>query len=172
MRIKAVAVLILFGWYLLSADTASAGPLLGQPAPSLVATELSGQTFNLSQLKGKVVLVNYWATWCAPCKKEMPVLNQFYRDHHKDGLELIGISTDRSEDYAKMRTLSRSLAYPTALFDQVSDNGFGAPEGFPLTYVIDGNGTIRDRFVAVDGQLLSEVVLPLLRELQDARPRR
>ena len=169
MSARDFAILILIGWYLSAADHVMAGPLLDQPAPPLVATELGGQTFNLSQLRGKVVLVNYWATWCAPCKKEMPVLDQFYRGHHKDGLELIGISTDRSADYAKMRALSRSLAYPTALFDQVSDNGFGTPEGFPLTYVIDGNGIVRDKFIAVDDQLLSEVVLPLLRDLRDGR---
>jgi len=169
MRTKAVGILILLGWYLSSLDSVSAGPVLGQPAPALVAKALSGEDFDLSQLRGKVVLVNYWATWCAPCKKEMPVFNQFYRGHHKDGLELIGISTDRSEDYAKMRALSQSLAYPTALFDQVSDNGFGTPEGFPLTYVIDGNGIVRDKFIAVDDQLLSEVVLPLLRDLRDGR---
>ena len=150
-------------------DFAWGGPLLDQPAPPLTATELNGQTFDLSKMRGKVVLVNYWATWCAPCKKEMPTLNEFYRRHHGEGLEMIGISTDRPEDYRKMGELSRSLAYPTAKFDQVTNNGFGAPEGFPLTYVIDGNGVVRDKFVDVRDELLNDVVLPLLHDLHDAR---
>ena len=137
-------------------------PIIDQPAPPLILTQLDGQVFDLSKMHGKVVLVNYWATWCAPCKKEMPTLNEFYRHHHGEGLELIGISTDRPEDFAKMRKMSIALAYPTALFNQISNDGFGAPEGFPLTYVIDSNGVVRDKFVEVRDELLKGVVLPLL----------
>ena len=107
--------------------------------------------------------MNYWATWCAPCKKEMPVLNSFYQRHRGDGLEVIGISADRPQDLAKMRKMSTSLAYPTATMNEIADNGFGPPEGFPLTYVVDRNGVIRDKFIDVREQLLSDVVLPLLR---------
>jgi cytochrome c biogenesis protein CcmG, thiol:disulfide interchange protein DsbE len=148
-------------------DFAYGSPVLDQPAPPLTATELDGQVFDLSKMHGKVVLVNYWATWCGPCKKEMPTLNEFYRRHHSEGLEIIGISTDRPEDYGKMRKVSRSLVYPTALFDQLSNNGFGAPEGFPLTYVIDSNGVIRNKFIDAREQLLKDVVLPLLLGLKN-----
>ena len=137
-------------------------PIIDQPAPPLILTQLDGQVFDLSKMHGKVVLVNYWATWCAPCKKEMPALNEFYRHHHREGLELIGISADRPEDFAKMRKMSTALAYPTALFNRISNDGFGVPEGFPLTYVIDSNGVVRDKFVEVRDELLKGVVLPLL----------
>ena len=106
--------------------------------------------------------MTYWATWCAPCKKEMPILNSFYRRYRDQGLEIIGISTDRPQDFAKMRKISDTLAYPTATLDQIVDNGFGLPEGFPLTYVVDRDGVIRDKFIDVREQLLKDVVLPLL----------
>lgn len=138
------------------------GPIVDQAAPPLTVTQLDGQIFDLSKMRGKVVLVNYWATWCGPCKKEMPLLNAFYQRHHGDGLEMIAISTDRPQDFEKMRKMSRSIAYPTAAVNQISNDGFGPPEGFPLTYVIDANGIVRDKFIDVRDQLLTDIVLPLL----------
>ena len=82
---------------------ARAAPEMDQPAPPLVASALDGQTFDLAKLRGKVILVNFWATWCAPCRREMPVLDAFYRRYHGQGLELIGISIDFARDAAKMR---------------------------------------------------------------------
>jgi cytochrome c biogenesis protein CcmG/thiol:disulfide interchange protein DsbE len=146
----------------LNGSVVSAAPVIDQPAPSLILTQLNGEVFDLSKMRGKVVLVNYWATWCAPCKKEMPILNAFYQRHRGDGLEVIGISADRPQDFAKMRKISNTLAYPAATLNQIADNGFGPPEGFPLTYVVDRNGVIRDKFIDVREQLLTDVVLPLL----------
>jgi cytochrome c biogenesis protein CcmG/thiol:disulfide interchange protein DsbE len=143
-------------------DSASAEVAIDRAAPTLVLTELNGDTFDLSQKNGKVVLVTYWATWCAPCKKEMPILDSFYRRYRERGLEIIGISADRPKDFAKMRKMSNTLAYPTATLDQITNNGFGPPEGFPLTYVVDRDGVIRDKFIDVREQLLRDVVLPLL----------
>jgi cytochrome c biogenesis protein CcmG, thiol:disulfide interchange protein DsbE len=138
-----------------------AAPAVNDVAPALVASELGGETFDLGKLRGKVVLVNYWATWCAPCKKEMPILSSFYKRYHDQGLELIGISADRPQDFAKMRSMSGALAYPTSTLDRITENGFG-PEGFPLTYVIDRDGVVRDKFIDVREELLRNVVLPLL----------
>lgn len=143
-------------------DPAFAAPELDKPAPPLVAARLDGDSFDLGRLRGKVVLVNYWATWCAPCKKEMPALNAFYQRYHEQGLELIGISADRPRDFAKMRTVSRGLSYPTSTLDKITQDGFGPPEGFPLTFVIDRDGIIRDKFIDVREPLLRDVVLPLL----------
>ncbi|CCE02198.1 TlpA disulfide reductase family protein [Bradyrhizobium sp. STM 3809] len=142
--------------------TASAAPVIDEAAPPLVVSELRGETFDLSRLRGKVVLINYWATWCAPCRKEMTILNAFYRRYHEQGLEVIGISADRPEDFSKMRKISGTLAYPTSTLDRISQDGFGPPEGFPVTYVIDRDGVVKDKFIDVRDQLLRDVVLPLL----------
>ena len=81
-----------------SAQNAFAVAEVGQPAPALVVPELNGQSFDLSALRGKVVVINFWATWCQPCRQEMPALSAFYRQYHGQGLEMIGLSADRPHE--------------------------------------------------------------------------
>src|SRR5271163_552116 len=145
-----------------ASDRARAAPEIGEAAPPLVLTAIDGTSVDLAKLRGKVVLVNFWATWCAPCRKEMPTLDAFYRRHRGQNLELIGISIDFARDAAKMRKAAAPLAYPAAWINDISVNGFGAPEGVPVTYVIDANGVIRDKFIAVPNKLLNDVVIPML----------
>ena len=98
---------------------------------------LDGATFDLGKLRGKVVMVNYWATWCAPCRKEMPQLDTFYRKYHSQGLEMVGISIDFERDLAKARKAARDVTYPIAFAKAISDDGFGVPKGVPITWIID-----------------------------------
>jgi cytochrome c biogenesis protein CcmG, thiol:disulfide interchange protein DsbE len=142
--------------------SAHAAPTMGEAAPLLVLTELDGKVFDLAKLRGKVVLVNYWATWCAPCKVEMPTLSAFYRRYRDQGLEIIGISVDFKSDIAKVPKVASTLAYPAALIGAISENGFGPPEGVPLTYVIDAEGVVRDKLIAAPDDLLHQIVVPLL----------
>ena len=148
-------------WISASASSYSA-PALNEAAPRLVLTALDGTAFDLTKQRGKVVLINYWATWCAPCKVEMPTLDAFFRRYHNQGLEIIGISVDFKGDIAKVPKAAKSVAYPVALLSAITDNGFGPPEGVPLTYVIDTEGVVRDKFIAAPDKLLHDVVVPLL----------
>lgn len=141
---------------------ARAEPEIGSAAPALVVTGLDGQTFDLAKLRGKVVLVNYWATWCAPCRKDMPKLNAFYRRHHQQNLEMIGISIDRDRDLPKVRKVMTSLAYPVATLKNITVDGFGPPKGVPITWIIDTNGKVRDMMIEVRDELLTTLVMPLL----------
>jgi len=139
---------------------------VGEAAPPLVVAELNGQVFDLAAMRGRVVIVNFWATWCPPCQREMPALDAFYRHYHRLGLELIGLSADRSHDQAEVPKVMQSFSYPAAILDQAKINGFGAPASLPVTLVIDGQGIVRARFTA-DGTPLTEktlgaAVLPLL----------
>jgi cytochrome c biogenesis protein CcmG, thiol:disulfide interchange protein DsbE len=108
------------------------------------------------------VLVSYWATWCAPCRKDMPKLDAFYRSHHQQNFEMIGISVDRQSDLPKVRKVMASLAYPVAMLKDVTVNGFGEPEGVPITWIIDADGKVRDRMIDVRDELLNGLVVPLL----------
>jgi len=154
-------VVMAVGTMWLAGIPARATPEIDKPAPALVVTELDGQTFDLAKLKGKVVLVNYWATWCAPCKKDMPKLDAFYRSHQQ-AMAMIGISVDRERDLPKVRKVMASLAYPVALLKDVTVDGFGQPEGVPITWIIDADGKVRDRMIDVRDELLRDLVAPLL----------
>ncbi|HTW86866.1 MAG TPA: TlpA disulfide reductase family protein [Candidatus Binataceae bacterium] len=151
---------------LLPATGALAAPDVGQPAPALVAQELNGQTFNLAAQRGKVVIVNFWATWCSPCRKEMPALNAFYRKYHSQGLEMIGMSVDRSHDRSEVQTVMQSYSYPAAISEDAKINDFGMPGEVPETFIIGVHGILRAELTpdktAVTEQTLAAAVLPLL----------
>ena len=156
-----VVLLVLVGIAPLPAS-ARAAPKIDEPAPPLVLTTLDGSTFDLGKLHGKVVMVNYWATWCAPCRKEMPKLDAFYKKYQSQGLEIVGISIDFERDLEKARKAARGIAYPIALAKAITTNGFGMPEGVPITWIIDTDGKVRDRFIEVRDELLNDIVVPLL----------
>ena len=147
---------------------ASAATDIGEPAPSLVVQELDGQTFDLGAVRGKVVIVSFWATWCPPCRAEMPVLDAFYRRYHGQGLEMIGLSADRPHDRSDVTKVMQSFSYPAAMLDDAKVNDFGTPGALPMTVVIDGQGMIRAQLTpdrtAVTEKSLSAAVLPLLQQ--------
>jgi cytochrome c biogenesis protein CcmG, thiol:disulfide interchange protein DsbE len=142
-------------------------PAVDQPAPQLVVPQLDGRSFDLAKLRGKVVLVNVWATWCSPCRVEMPTLNAFYRRYHSHGLVLLGLSIDEASDAAQVRQVMKQFSYAGALASAAKVNGFGEPIAVPITYVIDAHGVIRAQLQAegpsgVSKQALEAAVLPLL----------
>jgi len=147
------------------AGIAADAPAVGKPAPALIAPELDGQTFDLAAERGKVVIVNFWATWCGPCRAEMPLLNRFYLAHRAQGLVLVGVSVDDRHDRKQVVEVMHPFAYPAVLASTARVNGFGPPLAVPMTWIIDSTGVVRARLVsgnAVTEQALSEAVLPLL----------
>ena len=148
------------------AYNAFAGAEIGQPAPALVVQELNGQTFDLSAMRGKVVVINFWATWCQPCRQEMPALDAFYRQYHTQGVEIIGISADRPHERSNVNKVMQSFSYPAAMLDDVKDDDFGDPSSVPVTFIIDGTGVVRAKFTPDETlatqQSLLAAILPLL----------
>jgi peroxiredoxin len=168
MRSSNLSLALTAGWLALAgaASGAQAATAIGQPAPALAVAELGGQPFDLGALRGKVVVVNYWATWCPPCREEMPALDAFYRAYHARGVEMIGLSADRPRDRDAAVKMMQSFAYPAAMMRDAKPNGFGAPESLPVTYVIDAEGVVRAKLqpdqTVVTEQGLADLVLPLL----------
>jgi thiol-disulfide isomerase/thioredoxin len=162
-------ILLLLACAALSFPTAWAkGLAVGAPAPSIETTLLDGSHFSLAAQRGKVVVVNVWATWCGPCRAEMPALDAFYRAHRDQGLVVVGISADDRADAGKVRTAMRDVSYPAAMLDDTRMSGYGRLWRMPLTFVVDRNGVLqRDGFKAaptIDAASLDLQVLPLLQK--------
>jgi thiol-disulfide isomerase/thioredoxin len=138
----------------------------GEPAPAFSATLLDGRPFALEESRGKVVVINFWATWCAPCRAEMPAFDEYYRRHQSEGLEVVAISYDRPQDEAKAREVMKAFAFPGALARDASFKGYGRIWRLPLTFVIDRNGVLRkDDWYGdpgIDVAQLERIVTPLL----------
>ncbi len=141
-----------------------AEPRLNDHAPALTITASDGRDFDLVAMGGKVVLVVFWATWCGPCLEEMPALEKYYRERKADGFEVIALSIDKPANRAKVMKVLAKRPFPGAMLSEASRNGFGTPEAVPVSYVVDAQGAVRDKFVAIDASLLDEVITPLLKE--------
>jgi peroxiredoxin len=143
-----------------------AAPAPGDRAPALIVPQLDGSRFDLAQLRGKLVVVNFWATWCEPCRQEMPALDAFYTKYRDRGLALVGISVDRSRDRDDVVKVMRTLHYPAAILSQAETDGFGKPTVLPETFVIDGSGVVRAVLTPdknpITEQTLAAALLPLL----------
>ena len=123
-------------------------------APQFELKDINGRTVRLSNYQGKVVLINFWATWCPPCRAEMPDLVRLQREHGKKGLQIIGI-TYPPENKDRVRRFARSLKvnYPIVLGTRQIKARFSSDETLPLTIVIDRDGKVSD---IISGILLRE----------------
>ncbi len=140
----------------------AAGSLLNKEAPEFVRKDLNGATLNLAHYRGKVVLLNFWATWCAPCQVEMPIFSAWQRRYGPQGLQVIGISMN--EEAAPVRRLSARLKlnYPLVMGSVQLAERYGGVLGLPLTYLIDRNGRVRARFQGQTDPIAIEKQLRLL----------
>jgi len=139
---------------LFSALVASAAPfaraaprdLVSKPAPGFALTDLNGRPLRLSSFRGKVVLLNFSATWCAPCRVEMPVFASWQQQYGRQGLQVIGISMDDAAAPARRLVQRLRLTYPVAMGDEGLAARYGGVLGLPLTFLIDRDGVVRARF--------------------------
>ncbi len=148
---------------------AMAGNLTGKAAPKLTAKTLTGQTFDTTAARGKVVIVSFWATWCAPCQAEMPALEAYYQAHKADGLELVAISMDDPIKDKAVARIMKPYTFPGAHGRDAKYDGYGHVNFLPVAFVIDRAGVVRwdgnaqPNPVAFDAKSLDATVTPLLK---------
>ncbi len=160
---KGLGALALFG--VLSLSLTALAVEEGQRAPEIGLEDRDGNSIRISQLRGKVVIIDFWASWCAPCREEMPFLNELYEEHREDGLVVIGVSVDRQE-----RNVGRFLRRTPVSFPVVHDAsqavaGRYAPGTMPTSVIVDRRGIIRhvhEGFRAGDASRIRRQVEALL----------
>jgi thiol-disulfide isomerase/thioredoxin len=133
--------------------------LLHKQAPEFVRLDLQNRKLDLRAYRGKVVLLDFWATWCAPCMAEMPRFMAWQKQYGASGLQVIGISMD--DDPAPVRKLYEKLKlnYPVVMGDERLGELYGGVMGLPVTFLLDRNGRIQEQFTgetdlnAMEGKL-------------------
>ncbi len=136
--------------------------LLNKRAPDFTRQDLDGRTLHLNAFRGKVVLLNFWATWCAPCQVEMPVFAAWQRQYGPQGFAIVGISMDDDAAAARQLVERLKLDYPVAMGDARLGLRYGGVLGLPLSFLIDRNGVVRARF---EGETDVKVMKSQLRAL-------
>jgi peroxiredoxin len=117
----------------------------GTKFPDFSEKDVAGQPLSIANCKGKVVLLDFWATWCGPCRAELPNVLKTYAAHHKDGFEIIGISLDQDKEKLTAFTKEKDMTWPQYFDGKGWQNKLAAKYGInsiPATFLLDGQGTI------------------------------
>ncbi len=151
-----------------STSGAAASLKAGQALPHFSATTLDGRNIDSNDLLGKVTIVHFWATWCPPCREEMPALEKYYEAHHGEGLEVVAVSVEDDADKAKVIEFAKSFSFPVAMQSASQVDGFGRIWGLPLSFLFDRKGVLRKGDWTgnqkMDASNLETFVDPLLKE--------
>ena len=166
-RLLRIVAIVIGG---LACARAQASPTLGRSAPPLIVATIDGGLFDLAAERGHIVLVNFWATWCPPCRQEMPLLEAFAARHRAEGVVVVGLSVDRRRDRREVLEAMRPFTYRAGLADGAKANGFGPPQALPMTYLVDAEGTLRAALAPGRGELTEEILEEALRALSVASP--
>jgi peroxiredoxin len=152
-----VTVMLVFGFQMArhkSRSASSQGPSLqGKPAPDFALHALDGQTVHLSDFRGKGVLLNFWATWCQPCKIEMPWFAELQKQYGPQGLQIVGVAMDDASP-KEIGEFAHDLGvnYPILLGKEEVGNAYGGVQFLPATFYIGRDGKVVDKVFGLKGR--------------------
>jgi len=156
LRLLALAVLPL------TLASAAPKPVIGEMAPNFELTLFDGSKVKLEELRGNVVVLNFWATWCVPCRDELPTLDIYYKLRQKNGLRVYAIATEDSVSNNRLKKLFEHLNIPAV---RKIKGPYGVMKGVPTNFIIDRKGVVRyAKAGAFDLDALNRLLVPLLNE--------
>ncbi|MGA7504820.1 MAG: TlpA disulfide reductase family protein [Candidatus Sulfotelmatobacter sp.] len=165
-----VALGLYVGYHNARRPSASLGPRLLQsgPAPDFSLEALNGKTTKLSDFRGKAVLLNFWATWCGPCKIEMPWFVDLQKEYGSQGLQIVGVAMDDAskEDIAKFAK-DMGVNYPILIGKEAVGDEYGGVPALPESFLIARDGRIVDRIIGLRGKAEIE---DAVKKALDTRP--
>jgi peroxiredoxin len=165
-RLTALTALCGLGGAPLRAAWAS-GLKVGAAAPAATLVTLDGQHISTAQLLGQVVILTFWATWCDPCREELPLLSDYATRHAAEGLRVLGFSLDTADKLPDVQKVAQTLRFPVGLLERGTADGYGRMWRLPVNFTIDRAGRLaqdgwKEKPPAWTAQRLEQVVTPLL----------
>lgn len=139
LRLVWLGLVLAFCAGAVSASTA----LVGQPAPDFALKSASGENLRLSEYRGEVVMINFWATWCGPCRQEMPLLDALYGRYQRVGFQLLGVNIDDDSGKAMAMVEELGVSFPVLFDSDKSVSESYEVEAMPVTILVDRSGTVR-----------------------------
>lgn len=153
---------------ILGACSKSAEDLVPEAAPNFTLPRVDGGTLQLAEQKGKVVLLDFWATWCPPCRVAMPHLAKLQTQYGSDGLVVLGMNLDNNREDLDHYLASEPVNYPILLVDAPTRQAYGGVASVPQTILIDRTGKVRHKFLGYDHKVATAIENALQALLQEA----
>jgi peroxiredoxin len=142
-RIVLLGVLLMAMPGLFAASSLASSGLAGQAAPDFVLKSASGTNLRLSEYRGNVVMINFWATWCGPCRQEMPLLNDLYSRYGRVGFSLLGVNIDDDSRRAVDMAEELGVSFPVLFDERKEVSKLYQVEAMPVTVLVDREGKVR-----------------------------
>ena len=139
IKIKAAGLLIT----LLAATSLASSGMEGQPAPDFALKSSTGENLRLSEYRGDVVMINFWATWCGPCRQEMPLLDELYNRYERVGFNLLGVNIDDDSRRAMQMIEELGVDFPVLFDNRKEVSELYDVQTMPVTVLVDREGTVR-----------------------------